>query len=87
MLSKLEGFEQKLESVSMFEKKELIRMVVEKIVVDRETDQIQCYLRALPAIQEIEEFKKENSWVDTVAPMRTLSTQYRRRKKKPVLAI
>ena len=46
----LESFEQKLESVSMFEKKELIRMVVEKIVVDREADQMQYYLRALPGI-------------------------------------
>ena len=32
----LESFEAKPESVPMFDKKELIRMVVEKIIVDRE---------------------------------------------------
>lgn len=64
----LENFEEKLKSVSTFEKKELIRMVVDKIVVDKEADQIQCYLRGLPAIDEIEKYKGDNSLLSGVAP-------------------
>ena len=64
----LENFEEKMASVPMIEKKELIRMVVEKIIVDREAGQINCYIKPIPTINEFERFEGDKSWVQPVAP-------------------
>jgi hypothetical protein len=64
----LESFEVKLESVPVIEKKEVIQMIVDKIVVDREAGEVNCYIKALPGIAEIEQLKGSNNWVSGVAP-------------------
>lgn len=54
VLSFLRSFEERLQSVPMIEKKCMIRMVVEKIIVNRKTGEIDCYVKHLPSIREVE---------------------------------
>ena len=50
----LENFEQKFESVPILEKKELLRKVVEKIVVNPDERKVSCYIKRLPMIETVE---------------------------------
>ena len=49
----LENFEARLASVAMPDKKELIRRVVEKILVDKDQNKVTCYIKRLPSIDEL----------------------------------
>ena len=57
----LHNLEQRLDQAPIAEKKELIRMVVEKIEVDREAGKVYCYIRRLPKIKEIERMEEETT--------------------------
>ena len=53
----LNSFEKRLETVPFVEKKELIRMVVEKILVDKDQNKVICYIRQIPRLDELAGFE------------------------------
>ena len=71
----LETFEGRFKAADIYQKKELIRMVVEQIVVDKEQGVVRCYIKQVPPIGGTEGLSKHQIHVQSVAPMRTLCTQ------------
>ncbi len=51
-------------------------MAVDKIIVDREAGEIQCYIKRLPAIARLDESTEHQSSVLGAAPTGIFSTQY-----------
>jgi hypothetical protein len=50
------NFEQRIASIPIHQKKDLIRRVVSKIIVDRDANIVRCYVRRVPAVTtEIED--------------------------------
>jgi hypothetical protein len=50
------NFEKRIANVPIHEKKDLIRKIVSKIIVDREANVVRCYVRKVPAVtSEIED--------------------------------
>ena len=44
------GFEEKITAVPIFERKELVKKIISRIVVDRENGVVRCYVRRVPAV-------------------------------------
>jgi len=44
------GFEEKITAVPIYERKELVKKVISRIVVDREAGVARCYVRRVPAV-------------------------------------
>ena len=64
-------FEENFDKVPILEKKDLIRRIVEKILVDPVNRKVECYLRQMPNIPVVEEFNSSAGkpfWVPPVAP-------------------
>ena len=63
VVSFLEQFEKRFEQAPLPERKELLRMVVEKILVDREARKVSCYIRQLPRIDELVNLNGEGDFL------------------------
>jgi DNA invertase Pin-like site-specific DNA recombinase len=57
----LENFETNILTARIEEKKELLRKVVEKIVVDRERRKVSCYVRVLPKLPTVRDFSRTST--------------------------
>ncbi len=77
----LDDFESDFGKAALPERKELVRKVIDKILVDREEGSVTVYVRRLPLVAPVEEINKANGGKDLVEPValkRTFSTQYKR---------
>ena len=64
----LETFEDRFKAADIYQKKELIRMLVEQIVVDKEQGVVRCYIKQVPPIGGTEGLSKHQIHVQSVAP-------------------
>ena len=56
VLDFLKDFEKRFDHVQIMEKKEFLRRTIDKILIDRATTSIKCYLKVLPGIENPEGF-------------------------------